>query len=212
MDFNKIDDEFLTRFPEKFNDPLWKRAITIFNTPKKITELYQTELSITRLEELLEWGEYDAIVLSITKLINSSKVISRFEKVAFSNYIKEKDTHQPLSLAIYDFLYHFDEHAFNNMANTLGMYKQDKDMNVLKWPILTLFNSYRDPDNYILIKPNTIKSISKAFNIDFSYSSNPNYNTYLNVLNFVKKYRNSSRICNNENLRVAQTILFVVTS
>ncbi len=212
MDFNSIDEEFLLRAPEKFNDPLWKQAIKIFETPKKISDLYQADLSIKRLEELIEWEEYGAIALSIQKLISNSNVISRFEKVAFTNFINEKDTHQPLAIAMYDFLYYFDENAFTNMVNVLGMYKHDKDMNVLKWPIITLFNSYRDPDNFILIKPNTVKSISKAFSINFSYTPNPNYNTYLNVLDFVKKYRDSSSLCKNESLRTAQTILFIATS
>ncbi len=212
MDFKSIDEKFLLRFPEKFKDPSWKQVIKIFNTPKKITDLYNTDLSASTLETLIEYGEYRTITDSVLRLINSSNVISRFEKIAFTNYVSEKDTHEPLSLALYDLLYHFDENSFNRMVSVLGMYRHDKNMNVLKWPILTLFNFYRDPDNYILMKPNTVKSISKAFDVDLSYIATPNYNTYLNVLNFVKKYRDSSSVCSEENLKIAQTILFAVTS
>ncbi len=211
MNFNLIDTEFKIRFSEGFSDPLWSNVTKIFETPKKIDTLYNTELSQNRMSELIENGEYEIIIESVLKLINSAKVISRYEKIAFSNFIEERDTHQPLSIALYDLLYQFNKEAFEQMVSVLGMFKQDKNLNVLKWPIITLFNSYRTPNEHVLVKPNTVKAISKALNIDVSYTSKPNYITYLNVLNLVKEYRNSSSICNNADLRVAQTILFATT-
>ncbi len=209
MNFNSIDNEFLFRFPGGFDDPQWAAGEKKYGKTKKINEILDTELSEIKMEELIEYGEFSVIAESVLKLIRTAAIISVFEKVAFSNFVKERDTHEPLALALYDLLYHFDENSFEQMVGVLGMYKQDKSMNVLKWPILTIFNSYRDPNNHVLVKPNTVKAISKAVGYDISYTPRPNYSTYTKILNMVKDYRDSSNICKDRNLRTAETVMYI---
>ncbi len=211
MDFNRIDEEFLVRCPEGLNDPIW---IGYFNKLclNKVKEIIDDELSQTRMEELIESQEFDLLAKSILKTVNKSPVLSRFEKLAFKNYINEIDTHEPLSLALYDLLYHFDESAFERMVNVLGMYIKDKEMNVLKWPMITFFNVSIDPKNYILVKPKTVKATAKGLGIDVEYTPRPNYRTYINVLNMTKNYKDISNICKGKCLRTAQEIMYIASS
>ncbi len=209
MDYTNIDDLFLKKYPEGLNDPAVIEYLKIFKTPKKISDLFSTDLSESTMSEMLEIGEYETITQSILKIINSANVLSRFEKVAFNNFVKDSGTHQHLAYASYDLLYHFSEDSFNQIVNVLSMHRQDKSMDVLKWPVITLFNSYRDGYTSILVKPNTVKKISKALNIDISYTPKPNYTTYIKILDMIKNYKVQSTICSDCDFAVAQAIMFM---
>ncbi len=211
MDSNTIDLLFLSKFPDGLNDEMWIE-LGKKHKPNKIIETINNELSEDNLKEMLENEDYKTICTLVLKLVKKATVVSVFEKVAFQNFINDETTNKDFALAFFDLLYNYNEKSFNEMVSVLAMYKQDKNKNACKWPVITFFISYKDPNKFVILKPNTVKQTAKILEFNIEYSSTPNFKTYTNVINMVENYRENSMICKNENLMIAQAILFTIAN
>jgi hypothetical protein len=211
MNYKMIDDNFLAMYPLGLGDPDWI-GLGKKHNPDKIIKILHEEFSKGALEEVIENELFEETANKILKLIKKSTTVSVFEKVAFQHYIEEPFTHEPLVRSLYNLLHHFSKESFDRMAEVLAMYKSDRTKNVAKWPVITFFLSYYDADNYSFVKPRTVKTVAKNLEIDIDYKPMPNYETYMKILNMVKEYRDNSEVVKNENLMIAQAVLFVVNT
>lgn len=207
---NEVDFAFLQKFPDGLNDELWidmgKKHKTI-----KITEKLNDQLSKQNFKMLITKKDYQTICDLSLKLLRQSTMISVFEKVAFANYLAHDDIKKDFSLSLFDFMYKFGEDSFKNFVLTLARHKKEKNCNACKWTVVTFFKAYQDTNNYIFVKPTSIKAISNALHTEIGYTPYPNYETYMKAYNMVKEYRDNSDICKNADMMTTEAVLYVTT-
>lgn len=204
-----IDLKFLTLFPDGFEDEEWNN-LGKKHDPSKIFRVFENELSKKELKRLLKEKDYEEICEVTSKLIKKATIVSVFEKVAFSNFIA-KETTEDFCVALYNFLYNYNEDTFEEFVSILAKHKHSKNANAAKWPIVSFLKAYQDPNNFIILKPNTVKAVAKALEFDIGYQTKPNYQTYNNVIEMVRQYQDNSSVCKDKNLMLTQAVLFVVT-
>ncbi len=210
MNAKLIDNHFLTIFPDGFDDIAWN-TLGKKHKPDKIIELLTVDLGKENFKRLLDAHKYYEICEKATQLVKKVTVVSVFEKVAFSNYI-EKVSPEKFCFALYDFLYNYNEESFTNFVEVLSLHKHEKNSNAAKWPVVSFFKAYQDSNEFVILKPNTTKSVAKVLEVDIEYTTVPSYKTYCNVVNMVKAYKKESKICENQNLMLTQAVLFTVTN
>ncbi|TLG72943.1 hypothetical protein [Culicoidibacter larvae] len=204
---DRIEHKFLQIFPEGLSGDDWNNAGKRHN-PDKIFEIFQTELTKEALELTLDSGDYEETIDAITAAVRRVSVISVFEKFAFKNYIAHQEIHGPFLEALYQFMYNFNEESFDGLVSVLLRYRHEKNTNPAKWPVVSFFKAYADPDNYVFVKPNTVKGEARVMEWDIQYKSMPNYQTYMQVMEMVKAFRKHSTLCQNENLMITQAVMF----
>ncbi len=209
MDLQIIDMKFLELFPLGLEDENWKDLGKKHN-PTKVMTLINEDLSQSILKELLNRKDYNKICEISLKIIKKASVVSVFEKVAMQNFFNYSDTKVEFSHALYNFLYNFNENSFSAFVDVLAKHKEDKKANVAKWPIVSVFKAYQNPDKYVFVKPNTIKATAKFLEFDIAYKSYPTFKTFKNIEKMITSYKNKSTVCKNENLMIAQAVLFTV--
>ncbi len=208
MNAKVIDNQFLEAFPNGFEDQRWNELGKKHN-PNKIFNIFNNEFSKQSFKTLLDEESYEEICEIALKLVKSASVVSVFEKVAFTNFMKYESTSEFCN-ALFNFLYAYNEQSFETFVSILARHKNQKNANAAKWPIVSFFKAYQDPNNYVLVKPNTVKAVAKALDYDISYQSYPNVETYNKVLEMVKSYKKDSSVCKSSSLMLTQAVLFTV--
>ncbi len=208
MNAKVIDNQFLEKFPNGFDNPMWNELGKKHN-PNKIFNIFNNEFSEHSFKALLKDKAYEEICEIALKLVKTASVVSVFEKVAFTNFIKYETTPEFCN-ALFNFLYAYNDEAFETFVLLLAKHKNQKNANAAKWPIVSFFKSYQDPDNFVLVKPNTVKAVAKVLDYDISYQSYPNVTTYNKILEMVKSYKKDSSVCKDSNLMLTQAVLFTV--
>lgn len=201
-----IDDLFLNFFPEGLED---EEFINLSKKHKVNNKIFKTIEDID-IEDFLE--EYPPTVKKniqlITKLVTSCSMVSVFEKMAFKNYIADKRLHETFLQSLYELLNNCNEDTFMEFARVLGLRKHEKNCNIAKWPIITFFLMFFNPDQEVFIKPTTIKKVAKLLEYDIKYEATLNYQTYSLVRDMVTDYKKSSSLCKNENNINVQAIMY----
>ncbi len=125
-----IDLKFLTLFPDGFEDEEWNN-LGKKHDPSKIFRVFENELSKKELKRLLKEKDYEEICEVTSKLIKKATIVSVFEKVAFSNFIA-KETTEDFCVALYNFLYNYNEDTFEEFVSILAKHKHSKNANAAK--------------------------------------------------------------------------------
>ncbi len=207
---NNIDRVFLDMFPDGLEDTAWNELGKKHN-PNKIFKMFENELSKDNLKHLIDIKKYGEVLDISLAAIKKSSVVSVFEKVAFQNFVKYVDRKE-FAEKFYNFLYNYNDKSFEEFVTVLISCKKYKNANPAKWPVISFFKAYQNPEEFVIVKPNTVKAVAKFLDFDIEYKPLPNTNTYKNVLNMVKEYQQNSSICKNENLMITQAVLFVVAA
>lgn len=205
---NALDRKFLDMFPNGTSDVQWLDLGKKHN-PTKVISIINNELSKDNLDKLIEMNKHDEIMDIALTAVKKVSVVSVFEKVAFTNYAK-KGGNPLFSNCLFDFLYNYNQDSFMDFVEILQIYKSEK-INPAKWPVVTFFKAYQNPDEFVFVKPTTVKKIAEFLEVDIKYSPTPNYNTYMLISDMIKDYRTQSDICKEENLMITQAILFTIS-
>lgn len=207
MDVKQIEIEFLSLFPGGFSDEHYLELTRKFND-KKAIDIINSTLSQESILEHLENGTTNMLLDDTYKFISSTWMTSRFEKIAFRNYIKVLEEQELFYSLLYDVMYGDIDSAFEPFVELLKAYIYIDDCsNCAKWPVLSAF-VYYTRDGYFPIKPMTTKRIAKALEYDIKYQSRPNLTTLSAVNNMYQQFLNASHIANNK--QEADAILYFV--
>ncbi len=207
MDIKQIEIEFLSQFPNGFEDEYYINLTKKFND-KKAVDIISSSLSKTSLFEHIQNGTTVELLDDTNKLISSTWMTSRFEKIAFRNFNKVLDNHELFYTLLYDVMYGDINAAFDKFVELLKAYIYVDDCsNCAKWPIISAF-VYYTRDDFFPIKPMTTKRIAKALDYDIKYNSKPNLTTFDAVNNMYLDFLNQSHIANNK--QQADAILYFV--
>lgn len=203
------ETHFLDRFPGGVEDTQWQALLKKHDKPR-LYEAYDTFLSQENLKLVIEGGLYYDIIEKILKWVKQSTTVSVFEKIAFQNYLEHDEIHPQFLLCLYDFLYHFDEESFQTFVEVLSVFKTEKNAFPAKWPLITFIKAYQLPFEFSFVKPSTTKKVAKLLEWDIAYSSVPNFDTYMRIVEMVKQFKSQSVVCRDLNLMRVQGILFGV--
>jgi hypothetical protein len=164
--------EFLSRFPEGFNDP----------EMAKIGKKHRMTAMIEMAKECFSeraCSNVDVTAANMVKVVSRSSMVSLFEKPKFRDFVKTMDDHEKAFLvnALCQILHGKQQAGFEAMVDIL------KTGKLAKWSLVTIIPAYYKPTREVFVKPTTAKGILKFFEIDDPvYSPTPSWDFY-------RKYR-----------------------
>ncbi len=172
---------FLQRYPGGFNHPELQE-LSKKHKMEKITSLAQEQFSLDRFKISQD------ILDSMVKLVNSSSMVSLFEKPKFRDFIKSLSAEQK-EVVVYGVkeLLHGDERA--GFETLIDIFKEEK---LAKWTLITAIPAYYNPTKDVFVKPTTVKNVIKYFELDnLVYNSRPTYDFYAQYresINYMKSH------------------------
>lgn len=207
MDIKFIEQSFLRQFPNGLQDDEFKMLGKKHQSSDRIIKMFKESITIKNLTTRNE-SIQEETMKSIIKAISQSTLISTFEKVAFKNYIKDTKIHKPFMEALANMLHDCNEDTMNAFVHVCSLKKNETNANIAKWPIVTFFLAYFDPQNEIFIKPTTIKQVAYIMNVDIEYQALPNFNTYKKARNMILDFKQQSSLVHDENNIMVQAIMY----
>lgn len=181
MDIQQIDLEFLSIYPNGFNDELFLMELKRFDE-HKIKVFFQNELSSKSLKSHIEKNTTSELIKPVISVISKTWITSRFEKIAFRNFMMIEETNEAFFLLLYEILYGELEQNFDAFVALLKTHHEVVECsNSAKWPIVSFFMVY-SKYNYYPVKPNTTKKIAQKLGYNIKYKPLPNLETY-NLIN-----------------------------
>ncbi|MEN3810492.1 hypothetical protein ABH309_08995 [Chromobacterium piscinae] len=203
-----IDADFLARFPGGFQDPDWQTLARRHKNYAKAEALCQSELTRTKLDTALASGKLADATHACRQIISLATTVSTFEKIAFRNYMDNRDLNLPFVQALRDVLHDFGPDSFAAYVDTLAMARMDPKANAAKWPIVSCFLACFDPQRHVCIKPTTVKKVAARLGVDIHYQSRPNYECYLAVQRMVLDFRSRSMVAADVDNTLAQAVMY----
>lgn len=186
MPFSKAVENFLSYFPEGFQDPKYLVGATNERQYKvDANELMLSLLNQSDFLELLEKGDVKEIRDRAKKVVNKTNLISPYEKIWFSNGIAAEVNQKRFAESLFDLLYGDGEmHVrFEQFANLLS------EIGAAKWPIATYFLFVTFPKTQMFLKPIVTQDAANVLGQEINYKPEPNWLTYSQVLALAERIR-----------------------
>ncbi|WP_174874987.1 hypothetical protein [Vogesella oryzae] len=206
--YQQIDADFLARFPQGLQDADWLALGKKHRSIDGVIRLCREALAAPLLRAAIDSGNTAAVIDSCRQIVSRCTTVSTFEKIAFRNYLNFSDVHRPFVAALYALLYRFDETSFADFVEVLQLCRHDHNANPAKWPLVTCFLAYSDPQTHVCIKPTTIKKLAARLGVDIGYQSLPNFDTYHRVQAMVVDFRRHSALAADQNNIIAQAVMY----
>ncbi|MDF0606337.1 hypothetical protein HZU77_011845 [Neisseriaceae bacterium TC5R-5] len=206
--YQQIDNDFLLRFPQGLQDSQWQQLSKKHRSVYKVITLCQQGLTADVMQNAIASQQLAGITETCRQIISRCTTVSTFEKIAFRNYLNYRDVHLPFVQALYQLLHQFDEGNFHHFVEVLQLCQHDKNANPAKWPLVTAFLAYFDPEQHVCVKPTTIKKLAARLKVDIAYQAQPNPLTYQRVQGMVQNFRQYSTLAREENNIIAQAIMY----
>lgn len=192
---------FLQRYPEGFNHPEMLE-ISKKHKLEKISSMAQERFSIDK------FSNSQNIIESMIKLVNSSSMVSLFEKPKFRDFVNRLDTDRKnlIAYGVKELLHGNEESGFDILVDML---KEDK---LAKWTLLTVIPAYYSPQNEIFVKPTTTKNVIKYFELeDLIYKPLPTYNFYKQYRDeIINMKKNVSKLLSPNNAAFSGFLMMVM--
>ncbi len=93
MDSQQIDLEFLSIYPNGFNDELFLMELKRFDE-HKIKVIFQNELSSKSLKSHIEKNTTSELIKPVISVVSKTWITSRFEKIAFRYFMMIEETNE----------------------------------------------------------------------------------------------------------------------
>ncbi|SCK04811.1 hypothetical protein [Vogesella sp. LIG4] len=206
--YQQIEADFLARFPQGLQDEAWLALGKKHRSIDGVIALCRDGLAEPLLRAAVESGNSAAVIDTCRHIVGRCSTVSTFEKMAFRNYLAFSDVHRPFVAALYALLYRFDETSFADFVEVLQLCRNDGNANPAKWPLVSCFLAYSDPQRHVCIKPTTIKKLAARLEVDIAYRPLPNFDTYCRVQAMVLDFRRHSRLAAEQNNIIAQAVMY----
>lgn len=206
--YAQLDHDFLLRFPHGLQDEAWLTLGKKYRGIDKVLSLAADGLSQAALQQAMASGNVAGVIETCRQMVSRCATVSTFERMAFRNYLGFSDVHVPFVVALHDLLYHFDADSFAHFVGVLQMCRHDGNANAAKWPLVTCFLAYSDPQQHVCIKPTTIKRLAARLGEDIAYQPLPNFVTYQRVGQMVARFKAGSALAAGQNNIITQAIMY----
>lgn len=206
MNEKMIDQMFLNRFAGGIEDIEFLEMAKKHRSSDKILELAKSlELDdFISASSLKRQAQIDILL----QMVQRSTMISTFEKMAFKNYMSNREMHSIFLSSLRSLLLDNSVHTFNDFVDVLLMQKHAYNANIAKWPIITFLLLYNSPYEEVFVKPTTIKKVAAFLQVDIAYTSLPNFETYRLIRSMVMNYKSSSQLCDHQTNITVQAIMY----
>jgi hypothetical protein len=130
--------------------------------------------------------------------------------MALRDAVKSAAGAQLFAKGLYDFLYGRggDRAKFENWCDAVASLPR-RQTRVLTWPVVTIFGFLALPNEHFFLKPTVTRTAATEYGFDFQYRSQPNWDTYLNLLEFARLARNDLRDLRPRDMIDIQSFLWV---
>ena len=164
----QAESNFLQRYPGGFNHPEMLE-ISKKHKMEKISNLARERFGIE------EFSRPQHIIESMIKLVNSSSMVSLFEKPKFRDFSNGLDSERKglIAYGVKELLHGNKESGFDILVDML------KEAKLAKWTLLTVIPAYYSPNKEVFVKPTTTKNVIRYFELeDLVYKPLPSYSFY----------------------------------
>lgn len=204
----QIEQDFLLRFPGGLQDPAWLALGKKHRSTLQAMALFDTALSLPTLAAAIAQRRYGEVIEACRQFVGRCTTISTFEKIAFRNYLAFGDVHEPFVRSLHALLVRCDAASFDDFVDVLLLCRYDKNANAAKWPLVTAFLAYSNPQQHVCVKPTTIKKLAARLGVDIAYQAQPAYQTYQRVQAMVAQFRQHSTQLVVDNNITAQAVMY----
>jgi len=200
--------KFLRFFPGGFADETyidWERGYK-WTAHERWTE----QLAPHAYRELLARGRYSEITEHAVRVESRTNLLFSFEKMALRDAVKSPAGARRFAEGLYAFLYGpgDDRARFEQWCENVAALPR-RQTRVLTWPLLTVFGFIAEPERHIFLKPNVTRLAAKEYGYDFAYTSRPNWDTYVSLLQFAETVRRDNRDLKPRDMIDLQSFIWV---
>lgn len=200
--------KFLRYFPDGFEDQTyldWER-----NYKWAAHQQWERLLGRAGLGQLLDEGAHAEAAARAVRLESRTNLLFSFEKMALRDAVKKPAGAKAFATGLYDFLYGAgdDQARFERWCEVVAHLPR-RQTRVLTWPLVTVFGFLALPRRHVFLKPNVTRRASEAYGFDFTYRSQPNWETYSSLLSLARQVLDDQHDLHPRDMIDAQSFLWV---
>jgi len=179
----KCRAKFIEYFPKGFSDPDYVGSERAYKWNAHLR--WEEVLSRKAFCALLGAGRYQEIASHAISIESRTNLLFSFEKMALRDAVKSHAGAQAFAHGLYDFLHGLGniEVRFNRWRDVVAALPR-RQTRVLTWPVLTVMGFIAQPRTHIYLKPTVTRRAAEAYGFDFTYRSQPTWETYRSLLDF----------------------------
>ena len=179
---------FLRFFPAGFQDETyvdWER-----DYKWEAHDKWCALLRRSQFQSLLDAGEYQQIAKHAVSIESRTNLLFSFEKMALRDAVRERDSARVFAEGLWDVLYGdgSDQERFGRWKEAIASLPR-RQTRVLTWPMMTVWGFIAMPEKHVFLKPTVTRRAAAEYGFDFRYRSEPNWETYVSLLEFAEQVR-----------------------
>ena len=203
--------KFLRFFPGGFRDETyndWERGYKW-----EAHERWEQSLDRDAFRALLRRGEYAEIASTAVRIESRTNLLFSFEKMALRDAVKTDGGAKLFAEGLYAFLRAPGpaRAPFERWCAAVAELPR-RQTRVLTWPLVTVFGFIAQPDRHIFLKPNVTRHAAREYDVEFTYQSHPNWDTYASLLAFAAQVRRDQRDLRPRDMIDRQSFIWVLGS
>ena len=173
-------------------------------------ERWVESLGPSSFRDRLRRSEFAAIARDAVAIESRTNLLFSFEKMALRDAVKSPDGAQAFSEGLYEYLHGRagDERRFNQWCEVVAALPR-RQTRVLTWPLVTVFGFIGQPDRHMFLKPNVTRVAAREYDVDFAYTSRPNWETYASLLAFADRVMRDQHDLGPRDMIDAQSFIWV---
>jgi hypothetical protein len=200
--------KFLRFFPGGFGDETyvdWERGYKW-----QAHERWESSLGQSSFRDRLRKGEFADIARDAVTIESRTNLLFSFEKMALRDAVKSPEGARAFAEGLYEFLYGRagDERRFSEWCEVVAALPR-RQTRVLTWPLVTVFGFIAQPDKHMFLKPNVTRIAAREYDVEFTYVSRPNWETYASLLAFAERVMRDQRDLQPRDMIDAQSFIWV---
>jgi hypothetical protein len=180
--------KFLRHFPggfygQKYLD--WERGYK-----EAAHKEWRQQLGRAKFRALLADKDFAEVAARAVRIESRTNLLFSFEKMALRDAVRDPKGARGFAHGLYDFLHGSGrmEAKFTRWCAVVAELPR-RQTRVLTWPLVTVFGFIAQPDRHIFLKPNVTRVAAEAYDYEFEYRSEPNWETYAGLLTFAETIR-----------------------
>lgn len=180
--------KFVRIFPKGFADPDYVELERSYKWDAHLK--WEEKLSQRQFASFLRKRDFASIATEAIRIEASTNLLFSFEKMALRDALKDNDSAEAFSRALFELLYSKTklQTRFSRWIDTVACLPRRKTR-VLTWPLITVFGFLAQPDKHFFFKPTVTKEAAHRYGVELPYASRPSWEGYRALLDFVENVR-----------------------
>ncbi len=171
------------------------------------------KLNEQEFKKMLADKQFDEIAKRAIGLESKTNLLFSFEKMAVRDVVRSGEGAQHFAEGLYLYVYgkRDQQQRFEIFREVLAHLPR-KQTRVLTWPLQTVFGFIANPAQHIFLKPRVTQRAAQKYGYDFSYRSQPNWQTYQSFLDFADLIKNDTALVGPKDMIDIQSFIWVLGS